>query len=136
MLLGNSPFNVHYVNHRRDKMIIGIPNNSANIRKPFKTLKELNQIIKAFEILYDIIPEIEIKGYLSSEQDPFAYFDYYPVKKVTSKGIYFKEEPDTNEIHKGYCSEKCKQIAMDKIAKENPENPDLEIECATDGIIQ
>ena len=46
----------------------------------------------------------------------------------------FKDKPDTDKIHQGYCSDKCKQMKIDEIEKNYPENPDLKIECRTDGI--
>jgi len=48
---------------------------------------------------------------------------------------FFKEEPDTSKIYDGYCSDECEKVDMDKIAKEYPGNPDLEIECRTDGSV-
>lgn len=59
--------------------------------------------------------------------------------KVVSKPYefegFFKEEPDTDKVYDGYCSNECKQVGMDKVEKEHPESPDLEIECRTDGSV-
>ena len=48
---------------------------------------------------------------------------------------WFKDKPDTDKIYNGYCSDKCKNKKMEEIEKKYPENPDLEIECRTDGFL-
>lgn len=48
---------------------------------------------------------------------------------------WFKDNPDTDIIYDGYCSDACKNKKMEEIEKEYPENPDLEIECRTDGFL-
>lgn len=77
-----------------------ISSGSGNVKimQAFKTIAELRQLIKAFELLFNVKPIVEVKGFfttLDGLHDNDCCFEYKEVSKVTTKAVYFKHHGNT-----------------------------------------
>lgn len=67
------------------------------IKKVATSLKEIRNIIYAFELLFDKNPTIRIKGNFTYQYDDY-YIDYEEVYKLTSKEVYFNSSEERKQV--------------------------------------